>query len=281
MKKNSLRKKRDELIEKNLQEKLDKLKLGRGQKYFLTQIDYPQRQKEKDKATLFLRTKIIEDNLLTLRNLIKEVKKSFGRIFDQDKYTALYLLLGKALSNLEAGILLSKSGYVEELLELSRSGHESIDLAFLFLEDENKALLSRWFKGEIIDNNTARQFSEKELNKAKILDVPIEFAKAKGDIYHAYSLSTHSQYTALVDSIDVFYEDLDYYKYAGFHHSAKLVYYLQSLYTNILLLLKKIYTEINQSNIDKIDKLLDAVLPKVPDSEVEQMLKKYKKVKDQ
>lgn len=261
---------------------MHKLRLGRGKKYFLTHIDYPQRQKNIDMITIVNGTKIIEDNLSSIKSLIKEVKKFFGRILDHDKYTASYLLLGKALSNLEAGILLSKAGYSEELLELSRSGHESIDLAFLFLDDENNNLLIRWFKGEIIENNIARQFFEKKAHKTKILENSIELAKAKSHIYKAYSLSTHSQYTALVDLIDVFYEDLDFYKYSGFHHSAIFVYYLQSLYSNILLLLKNIFVKkIDQSNIDKIDKLLDAVLPKVPNSEVEQILKRYKKANSQ
>lgn len=278
MKSNSTRNELDELIEANLQKKLNKLKLGKGKKYFLTHIDYPQRQKEMDKSTITKETKIIEDNISELKSLIKEVGKLFIRIFDQDKYTASYLLLGKALSNLEASIMLSKSGYCEELLELSRSGHESIDLAFLFLEDKNNDLLMRWFKGEIIENNVSRQFFEKKFNETKIVDQNIKLAKAKGHIYKAYSLSTHSQYTSLVDLIDIFYEDLDYYKYSNFHHLASLVYYLQSLYCNILLLLKDIFIrKLDQANVNKVDELLNAVHPKVPEYELHGVLENYKK----
>lgn len=276
-KKTALKEERDKLIENNLITKLNKLRIGRGKIHFLTHIDYPQRQKARDLSEILLRTKNIENNLPTLKVLIKEIKNSFGRIFDQNKYTASYLLLGKAISNLEAGMLLSKSGFSEEMLELSRSGHESIDLGFLFIDDENKHLLKRWFKGEIIENNIARQYAEKILNKSNILSTPVDIARAKNDVYYAHSLSTHSQYTALVDSIDVFYEDLDYYKYSGFHHSAILFYYMESLYTNILLLLKILFIRKGESNINKVDKLLDEVLPKTTSSEIEQIYKLYSK----
>lgn len=278
MKKNKSREEFNKLIESNLQRKLNNLKKGKGKRFFLTHIDYPQKQKAIDSVKINQQIKIIENNLSDLKSLIKEIKKYFSSIFDQDKYVATYLLIGKALSNLEASISLAKSGYSEELLELSRSGHESTDLTFLFLEEENKKLLVRWFKGEIIENNISRQFFEKALNKSKIINVTIELSKAKNHIYKAYSLSTHSQYTALVDLIDVFYEDLDYYKYAGFHHNASLTYYFQSLYSNILIILKTIFIKkMDQPNIDKVDKLLNEVLPKVPKNEVEQMLKDYKK----
>lgn len=147
-------------IEENLQVKLTKLRLGKGKTYFLTHIDYPQLQKEKDRLDILLKAKNIEGHLNDLKILIKQVKSYFVRIFDQNKYSASYLLLGKAVSNLEAGILLSKNGFSEEMSELSRSGHESIDLGFLFLHDDNKALLERWFKGEIIENNNSSALQE-------------------------------------------------------------------------------------------------------------------------
>jgi len=268
----------NEEIKANLQEKLKKLKLGKGKKYFLTHIDYPQKQKKIDEKEIYESIKEIENNLSNIKSLVKEVKKIFNWIYDRDKYVASYLLLGKALSNLEACILLIKSGHHEEFLELSRSGHESTDLAFLFLDSSNNHLLTRWFEGEIIDNNTSRQYMENTFNKDKSLGGPIELARAKGDIYKAYSLSTHSQYTALLDSVDVFYEDIDFYKYAGFHRSVTLISYLHSLYHNILIVLKDIFLKrMDQLNIDKVDMLLNETLPKPPADELEKALKKYKK----
>lgn len=278
MKINDPEKKLDEIIEIDLKEKLNKLKLGKAKRYFLTHIDYPQKQKQIDKDSITRDIEPLEDDISEIQGLIKEVRGFFNTIWDQDKYAAAYLLVGKALSNLEAGIFLSKKGYSEEFLELSRSGHESIDLAFLFLEAENNHLLVRWFKGEIIKNNIARQFFEKRMSKDKSFGGLISLAVMKGDIYKAYSLSTHSQYTALVDSIDIFYEDLDFYKYSGHHHSTILVYYLQSLYCNILFLLKDIFIHrLDQPNIEKADELLKRVLPTLTKDEITQTLKRYKK----
>lgn len=268
----------DEEIKDNLKEKLRNLRLGKGKKYFLMHIVDPQKQKQIDENEIIEEIKVVENNLVNIKNLIKEVKKIIGKIFDQDKYVASYLLLGKALSNLEVCILLLKLGYHEEFLELSRSGHESTDLVFLFLDSKNSHLLARWFEGEIIENNVARQHIENAFNKEKSLGGPIELARAKGDIYKVYSLATHSQYTSLIDSVDVFYEDLDFYKYAGFHRSKKLVSFLQSLYHNILIVLKDLFIKrMDQLNIDKVDKLLNETLPQPPVNELEKALKKYKK----
>ena len=97
----------------------------------------------------------------------------------------------------------------------------------------------------------------------------------KRDIYGLYSLYTHSSYAALFDAIDVFYEDYDFNRNAGFHYTAKYLHVIDSLAINILLSLKNVFIKCTDLNgVLETENLLKAVgHPNMSKEEVKENLK--------
>lgn len=252
-------------LEERIQTRINKLKTRRAHYYFITNFLLPQQRKSSDESTIIQSLKKIEDNIPNIKNLIKSIRKFIPNIWDQTQTSAAYLLIGKAFSNLETTLILAKIGHNLEIIELVRSGHESTDLAFLFLDDNEGKYFKKWFKGKIIDNEKSRVGFQKALNQSGITSsidsyYNLSVEDTKRDVYGLYSLYTHSSYAALLDAIDVFYEDYDFNRNAGFHYTAKNLHVIESLAINVLLSIKCVF--IKCQDFDSVlvaDELLKAV----------------------
>jgi hypothetical protein len=247
-------------LEERISERLKKLQSRKGYYYLLTHLNYPSDQKLLDEKAINAQIKVIEVALPEIKKLIKGIKKYIPHIWDQTKYAAAYLLLGKAFSNLETIILLAKKGHNLEMVDLARSGTESIDLAFLLFENSQNQQLEKWFKGRIIKNEKARKAFDRVINQLNPASVKLPVEEMKKEVYRTYSLYTHSSYAALLDSIDVLHEDFDFERYAGFHFARRNLHAVQDLAIKILLQLKNIYVQCkDKDNLNEVDKLLKQI----------------------
>jgi hypothetical protein len=242
-------------LEKRIQARIDKLKKRQAYFYFTNHIIQPQQNKASDESIILQSLKKIENNIPNIKNLIKSVRKFIPHIWDQTQISAAYLLIGKAFSTLETALILAKIGHNLEIVELVRSGHESTDLASLFLDDDEGKYFKNWFKGKIIENAKARAGFQKTINRLGIDNsiksyYNLSVKDTKRDVYGVYSLYTHSSYAALLDAIDVFHEDYDFNRNAGFHHTAKNLHIIESLAINILLSIRNVFIKCQDFDSD-------------------------------
>jgi len=249
------RQKRKEFQER-IRERIDKLKSGRAQTAFKKNPQIADVYKEKDIEDISLRVNQLEPLIPEVYKLIRGIRSNFTHIWDQDKFVASYLLLGKAFSNLKTTIDLAKKGKCLEMVEVARSGQESLDLVFLFFDEPGK-YLEKWFNGEIIDNKIARESFHEAVNQNTSEPLPVD--ELKNEVYRIYSLYTHSSYGAVFDYVDVFRENFDFEDVSGFHYSrAYFEPIVTNLLINILLALKNVYGNLgDQENFKKINGLLD------------------------
>jgi hypothetical protein len=245
-------------VEGNLKVKLEKLRSRTARDYFLLNISYPSQERAKNEADINKYIQDLEDILFEIEKLLKTYRKHIPNIWDQTRDAACYLLIGKVFNNLKTIARISKDGSSHELVELCRSAIESLDLVFLFLEDKTEKYLKIWFKGELVTNDEARLAAEKIINNANIYNDNIELPlkDIKSDVYSMYSLYTHSGYAALLDSVDVFYEDFDYKKYSGYHYTNRNLHLVNNVLENTLLGLKNAFIRSNDilgaKNVDII-----------------------------
>jgi hypothetical protein len=264
----------------SINKKLGKLHSRKARKLFLTNFSYPSDQKQREASKIAKYLQDIEEVLPQMEVLLRTYRKSIPNIWDQTKDAASYLLLCKAFNHLQSIIVLAKQGSCSEMVELCRSSCEALDLVFLFLEDGEGSHLSKWFKGEIISNKTARKKIHEILNSEKSKSIktqtlPVE--DFKGDIYETYSLYTHSSYTAIIDSIDPYYEDFDYKKYAGFHYTFSYLHLVDNVAVNILFNLKSVFIKLcDQVNVSKVDELLrDIGYSNMPQESLDEVIRQY------
>lgn len=267
--------------EKRINERVQKIKSRRGYFYFLSDIAYPENEKNLTRNTILKSVALYEKTLPTIKRIIKSIKRNYIRhIWDQNAITAVYLLIGKAYSNLETMMLLAKEGRNFEIIELARSGRESLDLAFLFLEEGQEERLKNWLKGEIIGNKKAREALHKALNSEDIPNKNLPMYALKTTVYNVYSLYTHSSYAALLDSVDVFHEDFDYERISGFHYTLRnLDIAIKNLAVGLLLELKNVFTKYkNLELINEVDRLLEEFGNyKASEEEIREIFERYKK----
>lgn len=275
---------KDEETQKIIKDRLNKFRSRRGYIYSKLYPDYPLRMRKLDEVTIIAFLENIEKNLRLIKDLIKSIRKSIPNIWDQTNIAAVYFLLCKSFSNLETVIELAKKGHNFEIIELSRSAIESLDLAFLFLEDGEEELLKKWFDGKIIENDKSRKAFQRATNKfieessgSTKVDLPIEDLKRK--VYKIYSSYTHSSYAALLDMVDVFQEDFDFDRYAGFHYVVINLHLIRNLIYSILLGLKNIFNKYkDQQNLAKVENLLKTIGFEQPtQEEIKDVIKKYSK----
>ena len=272
-----LRKSRLERIE----DKLRRLRSRRARNHFITHIGYPSKQKEIDQSGIASYTTRVEAILPKIKELIKSYRKYTPNIWDQTKFSASFLLICKAYGNLQSLVSLAKNGSNHELVEISRSAVESLDLANLFLEDEKGKLLKNWFKGKIIGNKESRKVMNAQVNEINKSGVSVPLEDVKNDVYETYSLYTHSSYSALLDSVDPYYENYDFKKYAGYHFSAKNLELIENIIINILLSLKDGFIRAGDPiNFDETDNLMKAIGYKnLSQESIDNILKDYKQQK--
>ncbi len=232
-------------LKKELEDRVKELRSRHSSEYFSQHPNYPNEQKDLDEAEIGELAKSFEEALPAIQELLREVKKFVPFIGDRTKTAAAYLLLGKALSNLKSIITVAKKGFNLEVMDLTRSGQESLDLALLFLEDGSEHLLEQWFNGDIVKNKEAREVMHQIMNRElpKILpdgeELPVN--KMKAHMYKLFSMYTHSAYGALFDSIDVFREDIDFSGSAGFHYARRNFGVIHDFTVSLILQLKNIF----------------------------------------
>lgn len=247
-------------VDERIKKRVDKLESGKAREYFLANIGYPKKQQAIDKHAINKSTKSVEDLLPELSTSIKLIRPHFNKIWDQNNIVAAYLLLGKTYKTLHSVINEAKEGNPVGVVELTRSGQEAIDLVFLFLDEKGEKYLERWFKGQIISNSVARKVINETVNEmlAASTKQPALVEKMKNDVYWIYSLYTHSGYGAMLDMVDVYYQDFDFNKYAGFHYAKQYLHLIQNLVVNLLLGMKNVFVYCKDlDGVSKMDKQLD------------------------
>src|SRR3972149_2930029 len=140
---------------------------------------------------------------------------------NKNRFTAAYILFGKISNGIQAIFILAENGLHYEAMELVRSNREAMDLIFYFLlGDDTSRDLKKWFDGEVIKNEIARnafsKFLSDELQKAGTT-LPVN--SMKSGIYSGLSGYSHVTYAALLDSIDVYHQDFDFERIAGYHYT--------------------------------------------------------------
>ena len=261
--------------------KLERLKSRDAYNHLLNYPNYAVEQKIRNREVILKLVDPVENSLPKIKEIITYLKSKLGPLSDQDKWTATYLLLGKAFSNLETIILLAKDGRNLEMMDIARSAQESMDLIFLFLEDEDSTLLNKWLKGDIIPNQKARDMFHKIINKEreKVLgeEVILPIDKLKSHMYWLYSQYTHSGYGAILDSVDVFHEDLDFDRVAGFHWSRRNFHIVRNIVLTLAIQFKGIFLKRKDREgfiqADKFYKSLGFV--EATKEEIDAVIKKY------
>lgn len=229
-------------IEGRIKARIKKLKSRKARRYFQLNIGHPKSQQELERNYINQTIRTIEDLFPTLIELLKKVRPHFNNIWDQNKIVASYLLLGKSFKTLEAVIEEMKKGNPTSAVELARSGCEAVDLVFLFLSNDGDTYLRKWFGGKIISNNESRKAFERSITEMFPKSAgSYALREMKSDVYWIYSLYTHSGYGAILDMVDVYYEDFDFSGYAGFHYTRQYLHLAENLLVNILLGLKNIF----------------------------------------
>lgn len=260
-------------------DKLQKLRFGKARRYFVRDIGYPARTKEADKASILRYTDKVERILPDIKTLLELFRKHVLNIWDQNKYCASYLLICKAFGEIKPVMTIAREGSSHEVIELVRSGVEALDLSFLFLEENDGVYLKRWLKGEIIGNDEARKMYDKIINaeRAKNKSV-VPLRDVKSDVYWVYSLFTHNSYSALLESVDPFYEDYDFKKYSGYHYTAKNLHLVESLILNILLSLKNAFLKLNDpKGFVETDKLMKKIgYVNTPAKDIDELFTQYR-----
>lgn len=267
-------------IREKVKDRLDKLRSRKAYNYLLVNLDYASNIKKRDEGDIAKKLEKVEENLPTLKRLIKDLRQYIPHIWEQTNITATYLLVGKAYSNLETIILLAKKGHNLEVIEVARSAIEALDLAFLFLEDGQNDRLTKWFSGKIISNEKSRKVFHKVINEFKkdtgmSATLPIE--DLKKDAYGIYSLYTHSSYRSLLDAIDVFHEDFDFERISGFHYANENLHVIKDVVYKLLLELENIFIKNkDKEKLKQVENLLVSLgYERASQKEIDEFLKKY------
>lgn len=219
----------DELREKlqaetkaNIEDKLSRLRKRTAHNVFLEDKSIPTREHAYYKEQVLLGIQLYEDLLPGIKKVLGNIKKNYvPEIWEQNAITAVYLLSAKTFTNLQTIIHLAKHGRNFEIMDLARSGMESLDLAFLFLEKGQDARISNWFEGKIIDNDKAREAFHKAINAEKISVEVLPVYEMKTQVYRIYSHYSHSAYSAILELINLFSENYDFEDISGYYYTNK------------------------------------------------------------
>jgi hypothetical protein len=246
-------------VGKRIEERLSKLKTRVAHRKLISDFQFPMKTRRVNTQIVESYLEELKVKIAELEPLIKSLRRHIDYIGDNDVLVAAYLLIGKSLFSLKAIMLLAREGYSFQIVELTRSSIESLELSMFLLEDSQKDSADKWFKGEIISNRRVRQVIDEIINKTKgsLESKNIPFGKAIKDTYDIYSSFTHSGYSALFDYIDVFKEDFDFDQTSQLHYNRKNIHAIENLYVNILLALENYFIRANdEENFKRIELLL-------------------------
>jgi hypothetical protein len=125
----------------------------------------PAFQREMDREQVASEVRNLTEMWNDVMPYIRKIKSSIGDVLDHNRLTACYLLFGKVSQGFAAIFVLAKDGFHYEVMEVTRSNREALDLIALFLREtaDSSALLKRWFEGEIVENVKARDALEEQI----------------------------------------------------------------------------------------------------------------------
>lgn len=267
----------DEEIKKEIEARISQLSSGVASKYFSNHPEAPLVFREKARTELESFIIPIERALPAIKDILDDIKKNVKFIGERTQTCAAYLLFGKVFNNLKAILIIAREGKSLEIMDIGRSAQESLDLAFLFLEEGTESYLNDWFDGKWIKNDVARKFFDKAINKGREAGKELPAEELKLGTYNIYSKYAHSTYGAILDSVDVFREDFDFSGNAGFHYTRENFHIVEDICTKLILQLKGFAVKIkNRDLLLKADRLLNQVgRPEVSKEVMEEVIKKY------
>jgi len=234
-----------------------------------------QRQQKQIKEQVAEMEVIYEEMLPFIKNL----KKHINSITEETQICAIYLILGRVAKGMKALFLLTKEGMQYEAVETARSIQESLGLVTTFILPKYSEYLPKWFEGQIVKNSVSRKASHELLNPDE-LGVEISIEEMENDIYTLFSQYAHTSYAALLTSINVYTEDIDFENITGAHRSATnfqsvvkatMISLLHSLRFVYMFLLKDI------SESDKITKIVDKISPPPTHEDIKELIKNFGK----
>lgn len=97
-------------LEERIVMRVQKIKERKGYYYFLSDITFPENEKQKLKHLVLVKTAMLGEKMPTIKKIIKSIKRFVPQIWEQDAITAVYLLLGKVYNNLDLMLTLAKEG---------------------------------------------------------------------------------------------------------------------------------------------------------------------------
>lgn len=276
---------KNETPEEYVRNRIEDINQKKGFLYARAHPDFPVIDKTRNIAIINKLCDEIKIILPEVENLIRRIFPHIKSITEQTKVAAAYLLIGRAYTNLKTALLVCRHGRNLEAMELSRSGKEALDLAMLFWDDKNKALLEKWFKGKIIGNVDAREFHHKNLNR-ELADFyeneeqPIKEMMRAG--YKIMSSYTHSGYAGLLDSVDVFRLDYDFEAQSGYHYSVDNFHVVEDLLIKILLNLKNSFLHLkDQEGFKEAGRLFKPFDSGLTKEQMMKIMKRHKKESDE
>ncbi len=223
----------------------------------------------------------LEEMTSHLEELIQSLHYRLVSITEQTSTSAVYLLLGKAYSSLESTILLCRSGKSFEAIEISRSGNESLDLVYLFLEEENNLHLQKWFEGKVVDNKVSRDFQHNHLNRELSENFPdqeLPVSLFKAGIYKVLSRYTHSTYAGILDCVDVYTHQYDFQRRAGYHYAIENFHVVEDLARSLVQMLRLTFIKFqDQESLLKTNALYELFDNEFSEEEYMKAIDKYSK----
>jgi hypothetical protein len=178
-----------------------------------------------------------------LSSYVRLLKDHISDVTDKSLLAAVYLLLSYNLHIWESLFILAPKGQYSAILTLIRMLKEISMLAqhFVLEERQGKRIdLDRWFSGEFVNHSAGREsFSifAKEDGAYPDLDVK----KLQAHLYQAESLTPHSAYVSVLDTVSPFTEDVDFEGYKGFSRTTSALRYANGTMTDLNLALKMVY----------------------------------------
>jgi hypothetical protein len=204
----------------------------------------PTKEREADRGKVTGEIERLEGIFLEVLPHIRKIRSHIATLMEHTNLVACYFLLGKTAQSIRAIFLLGREGFHQEVMEIVRSSREALDLVGLFLrEGPDSQLLKKWFEGEIVENEKARKAMTKRIKEvAKGSGITLPLDEMKAGVYGGLSKYAHVAYAALLDSYDVYSDDFDFERTAGFHYvKASSLPYVEVELQGLIITLKDFY----------------------------------------
>lgn len=269
----------EENFKKDIEERIEKLRAGDARKYFLGHLDFPIYEKKRDELEIEKKIAPIEVVLPDIEKLIRRIKTEVKFIGERTPICAVYILLGRTFGSLRTVLNVSRAGGSIEIMDLARPAQEALVLVILFLEDGAESQLERWFDGEWVKDKEARDAQHVRLNNSLEHTEELPVREMLSHIYNIYSKYTHNTYGALLDGIDVFQQDVDFDRYAGFHYANEQFHIVQDLAVKIVLQLKNVAAYLKDLDMAaRADEILKMIgRPSLSPEQVAEVVKQHSK----